>query len=162
MSGTCKFGHIVLTGENVCTEDHPLATSLKCKLPGCSFSTDPVDKKYVKIAIRQLKSHLKECHSDQEYKENQTNRSTCPICYRIFISKSNVKRHINQEHKQKGRHVCNICNKSFSSKTALIYHSKKHQEKEDKNNKKDVKKKFESKYLKVYHKCNDCELKSVI
>ena len=90
MSGMCKFGHVVLIGENVCTEDHPLATSLKCKLPGCSFSTDPVDKKYVKIAIRQLKSHLKECHSDQEHKENKTNTSTCPINKEVNCQTKNV------------------------------------------------------------------------
>ena len=51
---------------------------------------------------------------------------TCPICYKMLYSKTNVKRHILTEHENTMRSQCPKCDKTFASKTSLEYHSKTH------------------------------------
>ena len=52
--------------------------------------------------------------------------NTCPICYKLLYSKTNVKRHILTEHENTMRSQCPKCDKTFASKTSLEYHSKTH------------------------------------
>ena len=47
---------------------------------------------------------------------------TCPTCYKIFYSKTNMRRHLNTQHLKINRKMCSQCNKTYASDTALRYH----------------------------------------
>ena len=61
----------------------------------------------------------------QEENDDSSDEFTCPICFKMFCSKKNVKRHVDTEHKRKGRLNCPDCDKSFASRISLNYHEKK-------------------------------------
>jgi RNase P subunit RPR2 len=62
-------------------------------------------------------------HSLKNMKVPKIAGNTCPICYKLLYSKTNVKRHILTEHENTMRSQCPNCDKTFASKTSLEYHS---------------------------------------
>lgn len=51
---------------------------------------------------------------------------SCPLCFKVFYSKTNVRRHILTEHEDTLRIKCTLCDRTFASKTAMNYHMKTH------------------------------------
>ena len=51
---------------------------------------------------------------------------SCPLCYKLFHSKTNVRRHILTEHENTLRIKCSECDRTFASKTALNFHIDTH------------------------------------
>ena len=52
--------------------------------------------------------------------------NSCPLCFKFFYSKTNVRRHILTEHEETLRIKCLECDRTFASKTAMNYHMKTH------------------------------------
>ena len=55
-------------------------------------------------------------------KKSIKEESTCPVCYKLFDKKSNMTRHVKQEHEQEGRYPCDKCEKSYDAKISLEHH----------------------------------------
>ena len=51
---------------------------------------------------------------------------SCPVCFKMFTSKTNVRRHILTEHENTLRFKCSECDRTFASKTALNFHKDTH------------------------------------
>jgi len=53
-------------------------------------------------------------------------KSTCPLCFKIFYSKGNMKAHIKLHHDDREkRFECVVCKRSFSARISLEYHVRK-------------------------------------
>ena len=73
-----------------------------------------------------LQFHLQNKHS-LKYKELPViQEKSCPLCFKLFYSRTNVRRHILTEHENTMRIKCTWCDKTFASKTSLIYHQNTH------------------------------------
>lgn len=57
-----------------------------------------------------------------EHNETQHNAVTCPTCYKPFISRSNLERHI-RLHTGHRPHLCTVCPKSFTRRDHLASHT---------------------------------------
>ena len=55
-------------------------------------------------------------------KRSTKEESTCPVCYKLFDKKSNMTRHVKQEHEQEARYPCDKCEKSYDAKISLEHH----------------------------------------
>ena len=136
----CRLSHSIPVDQDRCAEGHPLAASLKCQSSSCNFVTDPIIMSNIDTALSLLKMHMRAAHSevnhsgdyeksaDKQVESNsdneKENKKTCPLCFKIFHSKLNVKRHIKIHHDGSNRQKCNDCSKTFASKTSLDYHKK--------------------------------------
>ena len=90
----CRLSHSVPLNQDRCSEGHPLAASLQCPINDCEPDSD----------------------------DEATDKKTCPLCFKIFHNKLNMKRHRKIHHDGSMRLKCSDCEKTFASKTALQYH----------------------------------------
>ena len=51
---------------------------------------------------------------------------SCPLCFKMFKNKTNVRCHILNEHENTLRFKCPDSDKTFASKIAMIYHKDTH------------------------------------
>ena len=58
----------------------------------------------------------------REDKEKAWYKKVCPYCDKKFVEQSQVKKHVECEHKQNSKIKCDECQKSFQSEQALNYH----------------------------------------
>ena len=139
-SRICVLGHKVGESQDRCVEGHIRAFTLDCEVHGCSYVTEPIDKKFISESIDLMKIHLSAAHSlnierESKYKDkgkevskdpnkkyDPNKQKTCPSCYKIFYNKSNMKRHIKREHDRIDRFNCCECTRSFATDYALNYH----------------------------------------
>ena len=157
MPRVCQFGHTVLTNDDKCHAGHSSLVSFKCPESSCIFITKPTFSKFKVLGEEQLQLHLEATHgiipseSEREKIDNdflnfewvqttsapggsvsteqdEIEKKTCQYCHKMFITFSNLKRHVKQEHLKKDRYECSICNKSFAAKISLEYHLRKHVE----------------------------------
>jgi len=75
---------------------------------------------------RALQFHLQSKHSLKYRTLPVIQEKSCPLCFKLFYSRTNVRRHILTEHENTLRIKCTQCDKSFASKTAMIYHLNTH------------------------------------
>ena len=134
----CRLSHSVPLNQDRCSEGHPLAASLQCLMNDCNFVTDPIIMSKFESALSLLKIHMTAAHtainksSDEDKSADKleepdsddeaTDKKTCPLCFKIFHNKLNMKRHRKIHHDGSMRLKCSDCEKTFASKTALQYH----------------------------------------
>ena len=139
MNRICRLSHPIPLDQDRCPEGHPLAASYKCSMNNCDFITDPIHMNKIDSAISLLKIHISTVHNpgnkddvnddrtddkivESDSDDPETNKKTCPMCFKIFHSKLNMIRHKKVHHDGSIRHKCNDCSRSFASRTALNYH----------------------------------------
>jgi len=139
MNRICRLSHPIPVDQDRCPEGHPLAASLKCQINNCNFITDPIHISKIDSAISLLKIHASTVHNpgnnddvnnektddkvvESDSDDPETNKKTCPICFKIFHSKLNMIRHKKVHHDGSSRHKCNDCSRSFASRTSLNFH----------------------------------------
>ena len=139
MHRICRLSHSVPTDQDRCSEGHPLAASFKCLVENCKFVTDPLAMRMVDSSLGLLKILMNVAHpevrkeesnsppkqNNLESDENETddserNKRTCPMCYKIFFNKENVKRHVKMDHEGINRLKCIYCSRTFSLKLLWI------------------------------------------
>ena len=88
-------------------------------------------------ALSFLKIHITAAHpeknkisdakksGDKIVEADSDDEATCPLCFKIFHNKFNMKRHRKMQHDGSMRLKCCDYEKTFASKTALQYHKKK-------------------------------------
>lgn len=59
-------------------------------------------------------------------KPSTENPNKCHICHRVYMNRSNLKRHLNSVHTLK-IFSCVVCNQTFETLRQLTYHKKTHQ-----------------------------------
>ena len=127
----CTWGH--KSEGSLCIFNHKIGVSLVCPKSGCNFATQPESSLDVTTAKIILEQHLRKSHKigsqikrskPKARKKSTKEESTCPICFKLFDKKSNMSRHVKQEHEQDGRYECDKCEKSYAAKISLNYHKK--------------------------------------
>lgn len=133
----CRLSHSVPLNQDRCSEWHPLAASLHCPMNDCNFVTDPIIMSKLESALSLLKIHITAAHpeknkisdaeksGDKIVEADSDDEATCPLCFKIFHNKFNMKRHRKMHHDGSMRLKCCDYEKTFASKTALQYHKKK-------------------------------------
>ena len=104
--------------------DIPINDEFKTPCPHCA-------KVYWSDEPWLLRLHVKIHHSLRGKTLPPIEGKTCPVCFKTFSNKTNVRRHILTEHEKSLRIKCPECEKSFASKTALNYHVKEHDANQD-------------------------------
>ena len=139
MNRICRLSHPIPVDQDRCPEGHPLAASFKCQMNNCNFITDPIHISKIESAISLLKIHISTAHNhgnkddlnndktddkivESDSDDPETNKKTCPMCFKIFHSKLNMIRHKKVHHDGSSRHKCNDCSRSFASRISLNYH----------------------------------------
>lgn len=75
---------------------------------------------------RNLRRHITKYHGLKGKNLPEIEGRTCPVCFKTFFSKTNVRRHLLTEHENVLRMKCPHCEKSFASVSSLNYHVKEH------------------------------------
>ena len=52
MLRVCKYSHLVPEDQISCSEGgHPMAVSMSCSVPDCSYMTKPLDMKFAQVTV---------------------------------------------------------------------------------------------------------------
>ena len=102
-------------------ESHNISADGEVETP-CPYCS----KQYWSNQHRLLKRHIELFHSLKKKTFPPIEGKTCPVCFKTFYNKTNVKRHLLTEHERSLRISCPECEKTFASKSALDYHVKVH------------------------------------
>ena len=79
----------------------------------------------VSLEKSKLRMNTWECRVDDKTFYLTRGNKSCPICFKLFVTGYNMRRHITYEHVRSGRFQCQLCEKSYASETALTNHCSK-------------------------------------
>ena len=97
----------------------PMKDEVKTPCPNCQqvfWSDEP----------KAFRFHQEKHHSLKNKTFPVIQGKSCPLCFKMFKNKTNVRRHILTEHENTLRFKCPDCDRSFASKAAMIFHKDSH------------------------------------